>query len=131
MHGGLQQQLGLRAAAFAGDENFSDGSGFREWKLAVHLAHEVAAQRNDEKNAETSAGQTDEDGFDGMGIEVKNVERGEGEDRTGHNRRRRSAHAGDDDILKQAGAALVGAGQADGEDGDGNRRLHALADLQR
>ena len=81
----LQQQLGLRAALLAGDQHFGDGRGFRKGKLAVHLAHEVAPQRNDEKNAETAAGQTDEDGLDRMRIEVKDVERGKREDRAGHN----------------------------------------------
>ncbi len=129
--GGLQQHPGLRAAAFAGDENFSDGCGFRERELAVHLAHEEAAQRNDEEHAETSAGETDEDGFDGIRAEVKDVERGEGKDRARHHRGRRAADAGDDDILKQTGPALVHAGQPDGEDGDGNGGFHALADLER
>jgi len=66
--GGLEQHPGLRAAAFAGDENFGDGCGFREWELAVHFAHEEAPQRDDEKHAETSAGETDEDGLKWMGL---------------------------------------------------------------
>ena len=60
---GLEQQLGLRAAALAGDQNFGDGRGFREGKLAVHLAHEEAAQRNHEEHAEAPAGQADENGL--------------------------------------------------------------------
>ena len=52
--GGLQQQLGLRAAVFAGDQHFGDGCGLRKGELAVHLAHEVAAQRNDERERRDS-----------------------------------------------------------------------------
>ena len=126
-----EQQPGLRAAALAGDEDFSDGCGFREGKLAVHFADEEAAQRNDKENAETSASETDEDGLNGIGTEVKDVERGEGEDRARDHSGRRATHAGDDDVLKQTRAALEHAGKADGEDGDGNRGFHALTDFER
>ena len=75
----------------------------------MHFAHEEAAQRNDEEDAETSAGETDEDGLKGIGAEVKDVERGEGEDCARDDSGRCAADAGDDDILKQTGAALVDA----------------------
>jgi len=65
------------------------------------------------------------------GAEVKDVKRGQREDRACHNSRRCAADAGDDDILKQTGAALVDAGQPDGEDGDGNGGFHSLANLER
>ena len=76
--GGLQQQLGLRAASFAGDQHFGDGRRLREGELAVHLAHEVAAQRNEEENAEAAAGEADENGLHGMRIEVQGCRAREG-----------------------------------------------------
>ncbi len=129
--GGLQEQLGLRAALFSGDQHFGDGRGLRKGELAVHLAHEVAAQRNEEENAEAAAGQADEDGLHRMRIEVQGVERGKGEDGAGHHAARCAADADDDDIFKQAGAALEDARQADGQDRDGDGGFHSLADLER
>ncbi len=67
---------------------------------------------------------------DGVRIEVQSVERGKSEDGAGHYAARRAANADDDDILKQAGAALEHARQTDGEDGDGNGGFHSLADLK-
>ena len=128
--GCLQQHPGLRAAAFARDENFRDGCGLREWELAVHFAHEEAPQRNDEEDAETSTGEADEDGLKWVGAEVKDVERGEGEDRARDHGGRCAADAGDDDIFQQCRPALVDSGQPDGEDGDGNGGFHALANLE-
>jgi len=40
----LQQEAGLRAALFAGDQHFGDGGGFGIGQNAVHVAHEVAAE---------------------------------------------------------------------------------------
>ena len=67
---------------------------------------------------------------DRMRVEVENVERRDGEDGAGHHAARGAAHAGDDHVLEHGGAPPVDARQADGEDGDGNRRLHSLADLE-
>ena len=131
MNVACSSSLACEPPRLAGDKNLGDGCGLGEWKLAVHLAHKIAPQRNDEEDAETSAGEADEDGFDGIGAEVKDVERGKREDCAGHHRGRCSADAGDDHIFKQAGAAPVDARQADGEDGDGNGCLHSLADLER
>ena len=78
--GGLEQELGLRSALFAGDQDLGDRGGFGIGKQAVHVAHEVAAQRNEKEDAEAAAGQADEDGLHGMGIELQDVERGQGED---------------------------------------------------
>ena len=49
----------------------------------MHLAHEVAAQGDEEEHAEAAAGEADEDGLDGMRVELEDVERGEGEDGAG------------------------------------------------
>ncbi len=87
--GGLEQQPGLRAALLAGDEDFGDGRGLGKWELAVHFAHKVAPQRNEEEHAQAAAGQADEDGLHRMRIEVENVECRQGEDGAGHHGRER------------------------------------------
>ena len=69
--GCLQKQLGLRAALFAGDQHFSDGRRLGKGQLAVHLAHEVAAQRNHEEHAQAAARQADEDGLHRVRIEME------------------------------------------------------------
>ena len=97
-----KQQLGLRAALFAGDQHLGDGRGLGKGKLAVHLAHEVAAQRNQEEHAQAAAGEADEDGLHRVRIEMKDVERGQGEDGARHHAARAAADAGDDDIFKQS-----------------------------
>ena len=102
---GLQQQLGLRAAFFAGDQHLGDGGGLGVGEHAVHVAHEVAAQRDEEEHAQAAAREADEDGLHGVGIELQDVERGQGEDGAGHDAAGHAADAGDDDVLKQAGAA--------------------------
>ena len=99
-------------------------------KLAVHLADEVAAQRDQEEHAEAAAGQADEDRLHRMRIELEDVERGQREDGAGHDRAGDAADAGDDDVLEQRGTARVDAREADGEDRDGDGRFHHLPDLQ-
>ena len=79
---------------------------------------------------EAAAGQADEDGLQGVGVELQDVESGEREDRPRGERSRDPADPGDDHVLEQGGAAAVGAGEADGEDRDRDRRLHHLAHLQ-
>ena len=128
--GGLQQQLGLRAAFFSGDQHFGDCRRLRERKLAVHLAHKVAAQWNEEENAEAAAGEANENRLHRVRIEVQGVKRGKGEDGAGHHAARCAADADDDDVLKQTGAALEHASEADGEDRDGDGGFHSLADFE-
>src|SRR5208282_2839063 len=64
--GGLEQQPGLRSAFLPSDQYFSDGGRLRIGQHAVHFAHEVPAQRNQEQNTEAPACQTDEDGLHRM-----------------------------------------------------------------
>src|ERR1039457_531660 len=78
--GGLDQQLGLGSALLAGDQHLGDGRGFGKGQLAVLLAHEIAAQGDEEENAQTAASQADEDGLHRMGVEVEDVERRHSED---------------------------------------------------
>src|SRR4051812_41710121 len=53
---GLQEELGLRAAFFAGDQYLGNGRSLGVGKDAVHVAHEVAAQRDQEQHAQAAAG---------------------------------------------------------------------------
>ena len=95
----------------------------------MHVAHEVTAQRDEEQDAEASAGETDEDGLHRVGIEIEDVEGGKGEDGPA-NASSSASDAGDDDVLKQGRAATVGARKADGEDRVGIAALHDLADFE-
>jgi hypothetical protein len=70
----------------------------------VHLAHEVAPQRNQEEHAQAAARQADEDGLHRVRIEVQNVERRQREDGARHHRSGQPADAGDDDVFQQRGA---------------------------
>ena len=76
-----EQEPGLRAALLAGDQHLGDRGRFGVRQLAVHLAHEVAPQRDQEEDAEAAAGEADEDGLHRMRIELQDVERRQGEDR--------------------------------------------------
>ena len=127
---GLNQQSGLGAALLAGHQHFRDRRGLRKGQLAVHFAYKVAPQRNEEEDAKAAAAQADENGLQRMRVEVENVERRHGEDGARHHAARRASHAGDDHVLEHRGAPPVDARQADGEDRDGNRRLHSLPDLE-
>ena len=82
--GCLKKQFGLRTALLAGHQHFGDGRRLGKRQLAMHLAHKVAAQRNEEENAQAAARQANEDGLHRMRIEVQDVERGKGEDGAGH-----------------------------------------------
>jgi hypothetical protein len=117
----LQEQLRLRAALLARDEDLGDRGRLGIRELAVHVADEVAAQGNEKQDAQAAAGETDEDRLPGMGIELQDVERGQGEDRSRDHGARNAADAGDDDVLKEARAPAVDAGQADRENRDGSR----------
>jgi hypothetical protein len=125
-----QQQSRLRSALLAGHQHFSDRGRLRVRKLAVHLAHEVAAKGNQEQHAQAAAGQADEDGLHRVRVELEDVEGGEREDGARHHRTGRATDRGDDDVLEQRGTAAVHARQPDGEDRDRDRGFHHLADLQ-
>ena len=93
VHGGdagrLEQELRLRAALLAGDEDLGDRGRLGIRELPVHLAHEVAAQRDQEEDAEAAAGEADEDRLPGVRVELQDVERRQREDRAGDDRRPR------------------------------------------
>src|SRR5208337_948662 len=71
--GGLNQQPGWGTAFLASHEHFGDRRGFGEGELAVHFAHKVAPQRNEEENAKAAPGQADEDGLHRVRVEMENV----------------------------------------------------------
>src|SRR5450756_316652 len=126
----LNEELRLRAALLARDEDFRDRRRLGERELAVHLPHEVPAQRDDEQNAEAATGEADEDRLHGMGVQAERIERRQREDRARHDRAGDTADARDDHVLEKARPPLVDAREADREDRDRDRGLHDLADLQ-
>src|ERR1039457_6708642 len=65
-----------------------------------------------------------------MRIEVEDVKCRESEDSACNHAARRAADSRDDYVLEQTRPALVNAGQADGEDGDGNGGFHHLTDFE-
>jgi hypothetical protein len=85
---------------FASHQDFSDGGGFREGKLAVHLADKVAAQRDEEEYAEATSGEADEDRLHRVRIEVEDIERRQREDGSGDNRGGCSTNSRDDDVFE-------------------------------
>ena len=54
---GCEQGLGTSSAALAAYEHLRGGRGFREGVLAVHLAHEIFPERNEEQDAQHAAQQ--------------------------------------------------------------------------
>src|SRR5271157_3674484 len=128
--GRLQKQPGLGTAFLSRDQDLGVGGRLGVGQQTVHVAHEIASQRNQKQHAETATRQADEDCLDGLGIDSQDVECGKSENRARDHRSGHAPDASDDDILEHAGAAPVHARQSDGEDGDRNRGLHHLADLQ-
>ena len=126
----LEQQPGLGTALFARHQDLGNGRRFGVRQAAVHLAHEIAAQRDQKRNAQRASGETDEDGLDGMRVELQDVERRQREDRAGDDGAREAADARDDDVFQDAGAARIEPRQTDRQDRNGDRRLHHLPDLQ-
>ena len=127
---GLEQELRLRAAALAGHEDFGDGGGLGIRELAVRLADEVAPQGNEEQDAQAAAREADEDRLRRVRLEAQRVERRQREDGAGDDGAGRAADPGEDHVLEQRRAAPVDARQADRQDGDRDRGLHHLPDLQ-
>ncbi len=120
----------MRPALFAGDEHLGDGGGFRIGEDAVHVAHEITAEGDQEEDAEAAAGEADEDGLGGMGIELQDVEGWQREDGARDHRPSKAANAGDDHVFEHRGAAGIETCESDGEDRDRDGGLHDLADFE-
>jgi len=99
----------------AGDQHLGDGGGFRVREHAVHVAHEVAAQRIRNRTP-AAARDTDADGLHGVRSEIEDVKcRRVNTARPPPIRPRR--RCGDDDVFEDSGPAPVDAREADGKDG--------------
>src|SRR5262249_3005831 len=94
--GCLQEQLGLRTALLARYQNLRNCCCFREGELPVHFAHKIAAQRNEEQHAKTSAGKADKDGLHWVRIEVQDVQSRQREDSSGGDAAGSAADSDDD-----------------------------------
>ena len=104
---GGQQRLGLVAALLAGHQYLCGGRGFGEGILAVHVADEILAERDEEEDAQDAAQQGADEhlgkghGHLGRITLLQDVKCGQGEDGTRHDDARRGADGLDDDILAQ------------------------------
>ena len=88
---GYGQQLGLIAAFFARYEHFGRGRRLREGVLAVHLLDEIFAEGDEQHDAQDTAQYRREEYFVECGFQTKDVERRQGEDRSGDDDARRGA----------------------------------------
>ncbi len=133
--GGHREDLALAAGAFAREQDFGGCGAFGPRKLAVHLDHEVVAQRDQEEDAETATEKRDHDDLENGRLDDprqrvgrQHVERRDGEDRSRDDVGRVGADGLDDDVFQDRAAAGEERRQCDREDGDWNRGFDALAD---
>ena len=130
-----QQWLGLVAALGARDEHLRRSRGFREGVLAVHLAHEVLAERNEEQDADDAAQERRDEDFHERSTHLRilclqDVDGRQREDGASHHSTRAGTYRLDDDVLAQGLRALGGCRHAHSDDGDGDGSLKHLAHLQ-
>ena len=126
----LQEQLRLRAALLARHKDLRDRGRFREREFPVHLAHEVAAERDHEEDPEAPTREADENRLRRVRVELERIERGKSEDRAGDDSAGDTADRRDDHVLEEMRAARVDAREADRENRDRDRGLHDLPDLE-
>ena len=132
---GDEQWLSLRAALGSADEHLRGGCGFGEGILAVHVLHEVFAERNHEQDAEDAAEQRRHEHLDERDAHLRilclqDVDGGQREDGSGYDGARAGTDALDDYVLAQRVLALGECRCAYGDDGDRDGCLEHLAHLQ-
>ena len=127
---GYGQQLGLIAAFFARYEHFGRGRRLREGVLAVHLLDEIFAEGDEQHDAQDTAQYRREEYFVECGFQTEDVERRQGEDRSGDDDARRGADRLYDDVLSQHVFFAQHVSDAYGDDGDRDGRFEYLADAQ-
>ena len=121
---------------FTGDEHLCGGCRLGEGILAVHVAHEIFAEGDKEKNTQhTSQQGTDKDLCKGDGDFfrigfLENIECRKGEDGTCHDDARAGTDRLDNDVFAQCVFAFGGTRYADGNDGDGDGGFEYLPHLQ-
>ena len=112
------QQAGLVAALLARDQHFGGGRRFGEGILAVHLLDEIFAEGDEQHDAQQAAEERREEHLPEGGVEAEDVERRQGEDRSGDDHARRGADRLDDDVLSQHVLLAQHRAHAYGDDGD-------------
>ena len=136
---GNHKRLGLRSTGFAGrlaaGEHLSGSCSLREGVLAVHILHEIFSEGDEEKYTEDTAKQRAaenlEEAHRNFGIfGLKDVERRESEDCTGHDDAGAGTDALNDYVLPEGILLAQGAGKAHGNDGDGDCSFENLAYFQ-
>ena len=127
---GPDERLRRGTAAFTAHEDLRRRRGLRERILAVHLLHEILAERNQEQDAQYAAQQGTEEHLPEIDLHPEDVDGREGEDGTRHDGAGAAADGLDDDVLGESVFLLEGAREAHGDDGDRDRRLEHLPDLE-
>ena len=132
---GYQQRLGLVAALGSAHQHLCRGRGFGEGILAVHVAHEILAEGDEEQDADDAAQQRREEYLQERGrhlriLGLQDIDGGQREDGTGHHGTRAGTYRLNDDVLAQCLVALCSRADAHGNDGDGDGGLEHLAHLQ-
>jgi len=130
------ENLGLTTYPFPGEDDLGGGGALGPGELAVHLDHEVVTQGNQEEHPQAAAQEGDHDDLQDRGLVGDQALPGEHVE--GGNREHRPRdHVGGvgadrlgDHVLEHGAPAAHDLGDADGEDGDGNRRLDALTELE-
>ena len=132
---GNEQRLGLVATLGTADEHLCGGCRLGEGILAVHVADEVFAERDEEQDADDTAQQRadehlhERDSHLGI-LSLQDIDGRQGEDGTSHDDARAGTYRLDDDVLAQRVLSLRGRRHTHGDDGDGNGSLEHLAHLQ-
>ena len=133
---GLEQQhQASRAAALAGDKYLSRGRGLGEGILAVHVAHKIFTEGDEEEYAERSAQERGEEHLYKVDRDIgilglEDVQGRQGEYSACHHAARACADALDDHVLAHGAAAACDTAQTYGNDGDGDGGLKDLPHLE-
>ncbi len=128
---GYEQGLSLVATLGSAHQHLCGGCSLRERIFAVHVAHEVLAERNEEQDSQDSSqGRSHEylhkrSGHLGI-LSLQDVDGWQGEDGSRHHGTRTGSDTLDDDILAQGLVALGGCAHAYGDDGDRDGCLEHL-----
>ena len=125
-----RQRFGTLAAAFTAHQHLGRGRGFREGILAVHLAHEILAEGDEEEYAQHASEQAAEEHLHEAYVQPEDIDCRQGEDGSGHDYAAAGSYALDNHVLPQG--VLLAQRSADAHRQDGNRdgRFEHLANLE-
>ena len=127
---GRNERLRRRTAAFPAHEDLRRGRRLRERILPVHFLHEILPERDEEQDAQHAAQQRAQEHLPEIDLHPEDIDGRQREDGARHDGAGAAADGLDDHVLRQAVLFLERSGQAHGDDGDRNRRLEHLPDLQ-